>query len=165
VAELTRDARQVLAEMELLSYGKAATIGGSTRGGDDRHPVPQGDARPLHDQWRAVFLRCAAHDLAELVREARRDMESVRRRDPATLVEPADDRDAWEVRLIEEGEGHEARDVAVAFSTSVQVVEKLRRKFKRDYLGYHLTQLPGESVRQMAARTGMSKSAIGRLVA
>ena len=42
---LTREARQILAEMELLMHGKTASLNGSGRGGE-RNPVPQGESSP-----------------------------------------------------------------------------------------------------------------------
>jgi hypothetical protein len=165
MARLTREARQVLAEMELLSYGKAASWNSSGGKGENENPVPQGDANPLHEAWRLRFERCKILDLAYEVELAREELSAIRRRDPDIVV-PEEGRDAWEERLIEEGEGYEAKVVATSFSTSVQVVVKARKKHKRDpNLGYLLSVLPGESVRQMARRTGMSKSAAGRLKA
>lgn len=164
MARLTREARQVLAEMELLSYGKAASWNSSGGKGENENPVPQGDAHPLHEFWRREFEEAGGYEeLMCCVDAARVELDSIRRRDPDTIV-PEEDRDAWEERLIEEGEGYEAKVVATSFSTSVQVVTKARRKHRRDpNLGYHLERLPEETVRQMAERTGMSKSAVHRL--
>jgi len=163
MARLTREARQVLAEMELLSYGKAASWNSSGGKGENENPVPQGDAHPIHEAWTLIFASCAEHDLGDLIRRARDELVSIRRRDPDIVV-PEEDRDAWEVRLIEEGEGYEAKVVATSFSTSVQVVTKLRRKFDRDpNLGLTLRVDTSESVRQVAQRTGLSKSAVHRL--
>jgi hypothetical protein len=162
VAALTREARQILAEMELLSYGKVASWNSSGGKGENENPVPQGDSNPLHEFWKFKFL--LAHDvrLPELIDRARDELEAIRRRDPDTPV-PEEGRDAWEERLIDEGEGHEAKVVATSFGTSVAVVTKLRRKYQRDpNLGLHLAMMPGETVRQMASRTGMSKSSVFR---
>jgi hypothetical protein len=163
MAQLTREARQILAEMELLSYGKVASWNSSGGKGENENPVPQGDSNPLHEFWRDLFTLVSDEQLHAHVANARKELEAIRRRDPATPV-PEEGRDAWEERLIDEGEGHEAKVVATSFGTSVAVVTKLRKKYQRDpNLGLHLAMLPGETVRQMAARTGMSKSAIGRL--
>jgi hypothetical protein len=167
MARLTREARQILAEMELLSYGKVASWNSSGGKGENENPVPQGDSNPLHEQWGQRFRAAYGSDAAllPLVVAAREELDAIRRRDPDTPV-PEEGRDAWEERLIDEGEGHEAKVVATSFGTSVAVVTKLRRKYQRDpNLGLHLAMMPGETVRQMAARTGMSKSAIGRLTA
>ena len=165
MAELTTDARHILARLELLMHGKTASLD-SSGGVADRNPVPQGEARPLADQWRRIFHLCADHELPSLIEKAQKELQSILRRDPATLQGIEEEpRDAWEKRLIEDGEGFEARHVATSFRTSIDTVVKLRRREHRDpNLGHHLTQLPGESIRQMAARTGLSKSAVDRLL-
>jgi hypothetical protein len=164
MARLTREARQILAEMELLSYGKVASWNSSGGKGENENPVPQGDSNPLHEFWRREFAAAGGYEeLMCCVGAAQIELDAIRRRDPDTPV-PEEGRDAWEERLIDEGEGHEAKVVATSFGTSVAVVTKLRKKYDRDpNLGLHLAMMPGETVRQMAARTGMSKSAIGRL--
>jgi hypothetical protein len=163
MAELTREARQILAEMELLSYGKVASWNSSGGKGENENPVPQGDSHPLHETWRLTFFLAPDWQLSELVDLARVELDGIRRRDPDIVV-PEEGRDAWEERLIEEGEGYEAKVVATSFSTSVQVVTKARKKHKRDQnLGYLVTVDLAQSVRQIARQTGMSKSAAHRL--
>jgi hypothetical protein len=148
--------------MELLSYGKTASLNSSGRG-ENENPVPQGDSHPLHEYWRDQFEWALQENLEERVVMARTELNEIRRRDPATTVVPEEGRDAWEERLIEEGEGYEAKVVATSFSTSVAVVTKARRKHQRDpNLGRHLEKLRGETFRQMAKRTGLSKSAAHR---
>lgn len=177
MAHLTREARQVLAEMELLSYGKTASLNSSGLGGEKENPVPQGDADPLADQWRFILLRCAAHDLEDLVREARDELDGIRRRDPALLVESVEEpRTAWEARLVEEGEGYEARHVATSFLCGVKDVMRVRLAAGRDPSDGRLTfsedkvarvkklAAGGLSEREIQAQTGVAKTTVRRII-
>jgi DNA invertase Pin-like site-specific DNA recombinase len=170
MAELTREARQILAEMELLSYGKVASWNSSGGKGENENPVPQGDSNPLHEIYERLFLATPSRDALERqVEIARIELEQIRRRDPSTPV-PEEGRDAWEERLIDEGEGHEAKVVATSFGTSVAVVTKLRKKYQRDpNLGLHLSHedLPPEGKKKRAVElhaNGVSTRQIAQLV-
>jgi hypothetical protein len=169
MARLTREARQILAEMELLSYGKCASWNSSGGKGENENPVPQGDSNPLADEWHQKFAEAHPAELATLVWLAQGELDAIRRRDPATPV-PEEGRDAWEERLIDEGEGHEAKVVATSFGTSVAVVTKLRKKYQRDpNLGLHLSHedLPPEGKKKRAAElhaNGVSTRQIAQLV-
>ena len=174
MARLTRDARQILGELELIMHGKAASWNSSGGKGENENPVPQGEANPPADHWRRIFLACAEHDLSALVEEARDELGRIRRRDPDTAV-PEEGRDAWEERLIEEGEGYEARVVATSFSTSVQVVTRARKKHGRDPNNGLEVSTPevraaqlhkqGLNQGQIARALGVSQPTVSRLLA
>jgi len=110
----------------------------------------------------------------EHVEEARAELQAIRRRDPDTLV-PEEGRDAWEERLIEEGEGYEARVVATSFSTSVQVVTRARKKHGRDPNNGLEVSSPevraaqlrkqGLNQGQIARALGVSQPTVSRLLA
>jgi hypothetical protein len=123
---LTREARQILGEMELLMHGKTASLNSSGRGGE-RNPVPQGEASPPVDYWLGRFRTAALEEVAGLVQAARHELERIKRRD-TTVVVQEETREEWEARLLRDGEGFEARDVAVKFNCAVQDVTRLRRR-------------------------------------
>jgi hypothetical protein len=164
---LTREARQILGEMELLMHGKTASLNSSGRGGE-RNPVPQGEAHPPHEQWLAVFNDLAPfpHLLRQAIHNARLELERIKRRD-TTVVVREETREEWEARLLRDGAGFEARDVAVKFNCAVQDVTRLRTAAGRDpNLGQvDVRELSKTmSVREIAEQTGMSKSAVHRSV-
>lgn len=162
MAELTREARQVLAEMELISYGKVSSWNSSGGKGEKENPVPQGDANPLHEIWRDRFERCKPLDLAYEVILAREELDAIRRRDTSSEAPAEEPRVAWEARLIEEGEGYEARHVATSFMTGVKDVTRIRRAHGRDPNDGRELRLEG-SERELAKRLGVSKSTARRL--
>jgi hypothetical protein len=49
-----REARQVLAELELISHGKCASYN-SSGAGESTAVLPQGESRPPHEYWRHRF--------------------------------------------------------------------------------------------------------------
>jgi hypothetical protein len=162
MAELTREARQVLAEMELLSYGKAASWNSSGGKGEKENPVPQGDSNPLHEIWSVTFRTADDDQMPGLVNLARLELDAIKRRDleaPSTVEEP---RAAWEARLIEEGVGYEARHVATSFMTGIKDVMRIRRQHGRDPNDGRKLELEG-SERELARRLGVSKSTARRL--
>lgn len=162
MAELTREARQVLAEMELLSYGKAASWNSSGGKGEKENPVPQGDSNPLHEIWRDLFARVDDEHLEIQVSIARHELDAIKRRDSSSEAPAEEPRVAWEARLIEEGEGYDLKHVAISFSTSIQHVKAVRKKHGRDQLSGGPLNIEG-SERALARRLGVSKSTARRL--
>lgn len=174
MAALTTDARQILARLELLMHGKTQSFDSSGGKSDDRNPVPQGEARPPADHWRLIFLRCAEHDLPALIREAQDELRAILVRDQSgPPIE--EDGDAWELRIIEEGEGHAADVVALAFACAVQTVTKFRRQHNRDLnLGHPILAMPQHAAKlkdsglnqtQIARALGVSQPTVSRLLA
>jgi hypothetical protein len=164
MAELTREARQVLAEMELLSYGKAASWNSSGGKGEKENPVPQGDSNPLHEFWRREFERAEGYEeLMCCLDAARIELDAIKRRDPSLDEDVVEEpRTAWEARLIEEGEGYEARHVATSFMTGIKDVMRIRRQHGCDPNDGRKLELEG-SERDLAKRLGVSKTTARRL--
>jgi hypothetical protein len=107
---MTRDARQVLAELELISHGKA-TSWDSSGAGETTAVLPQGESRPPHEYWRHQFQAATERELPGLVREAREELEAIRVRQ-----EPA--RDTWDEKaaILEDGEGFARMSSPAGFS-------------------------------------------------
>jgi hypothetical protein len=163
---LTREARQILAEMELLMHGKTASLNSSGRGGE-RNPVPQGEAHPPAEYWLARFRGASFDEISSVLHAARAELERIKRRD-TTVVVQEETREEWETRLLRDGEGFEARDVAVKFSCAVQDVTRIRTRAGRDpnlgKVDVRELAAQGLTVREIAERTGMSKSAVHRAI-
>lgn len=132
--DLPRTARQVLAELQLLMHGKTTSYNSSGGGrSENENAVPQGESNPPHEVWRRRMEKATPEKLPGLIIEARGELEAIRGYGRAAQPKPkGESRGEWEARLIREGEGFDARDVAVKFHTSVRVVTTLRANAGRD---------------------------------
>lgn len=166
-ARLTREARQVLAELELLPHGKTQSFNATTKGGEKQNPFPQGEAHPPADYWRSRFLAASPGELAGMVDAARLELQAFKRRDPEVVVQEESVED-WEKRLVKDGEGFDAGSVAVRFRCLVRDVTRLRAKHGRDpntgQARIIELRASGMSVRQIAELTGVSKSSVARVL-
>jgi hypothetical protein len=117
---MTREARQVLAELELISHGKCASYN-SSGAGESTAVLPQGESRPPHEYWRHQFAAATERELPGLVREARKELEAWRVRQ-APVTDTWDESDA----ILKEGQGHAADVVARRFQRTTTYVRKLR---------------------------------------
>lgn len=130
---LPREARQVLAELELLSHGKGAALNSSGRGGDDPSRPPHGEANPPHLIWRERMERCETDKVLTLVAEARLELEQTRGFGKAAEPKPVGEtQEQWEARLIADGNGWDASTVAKSFRCLVRDVVKVRVRHDRD---------------------------------
>jgi hypothetical protein len=171
---MTREARQVLAELELISHGKCASYN-SSGAGESTAVLPQGESRPPHEYWRHRFQAASERELPGLVREARGELEAIRvRQEPAS--------DTWDEKaaILEDGEGFEASVVARRFQRSVTYVMKLRRDHEREAEFGLPTQFArpkedgrdrvlnlasqGCTLRQIAMQTGLHKTQVQRML-
>jgi hypothetical protein len=172
---MTRDARQVLAELELISHGKCASYN-SSGAGESTAVLPQGESRPPHEYWRGRFNAASTdYELADLVRQARDELEAWRVRQ-----EPAED--CWNERdaILKDGEGFEASVVARRFARSVTYVMRLRAKDDReaefglptrfaavkDNSSDRVQNLASQgcTLRQIAMQTGLHKTQVQRML-
>jgi hypothetical protein len=169
---LRKSARQVLAELELCSVTRAHAHAPLVSGAHADSRPPTGGASPA-DIWRTRFERAHPGELAMLERLARDELESIRRRRfPTTAVRNGDD---LRERIVSEGEGSSARDVAIALRTSEGIVRRTRLTGGRDaehgrelelrrYAAPDELVAAGMSVRAAAAATGVPRSTLaGRL--
>jgi hypothetical protein len=156
---MRNSARQVLAELELCSITRAHALAPIVTGAHADSRPPTGGVSPA-DRWM-------------LERLARDELESIRRRRfPTTAVRDGDD---LRTRIVDEGAGLPALDVAVALRTSEGIVRKARLSSGRE--SDHGRELvlerrtspdelvaAGMSVRAAAAATGVPRSTLaGRL--
>lgn len=146
-------------------HGRTASLNGSGRGGE-RNPVPQGESSPPTDYWLQRFRHATLGELPALLKGARDELERIKGYGRAAQPKPeGESREEWEARLLREGEGFEARDVAVKFSCATRDVTRIRAAAGRDpNLGkVDVRELAKTmTVREIAERTGMSKSAVHR---
>lgn len=169
--DLPREARQVLALLELCSNGsvQAWNTSGGARGEKD-HALPPGDPNPPHLIWRRRMEQASPDQLPGLITEARGELEQIRGYGRAAVPRPkGETREEWEARLLKEGRGHEARVVAVAFKCGVRDVMRIRLGAGEDpSVGGSVARVNGslearrERVQQMR-RGGASTRQIARL--
>lgn len=171
---MNRDARQVLAELELISHGKSASYN-SSGAGETTAVLPQGEARPPHEYWRREFEAASPSDLPGLIRDARSELDAWKRRQAPVA-------DAWDERkaILEDGEGFSADVVARRFQRSVTYVMKLRRADDREAEFGMPTRFvqhrddgrdrvlnlaaQGCTLRQIAMQTGLHKTQVQRML-
>lgn len=123
---MDREMRSVLAQLELLSHGKAMNWS-PTSGGESDEARPFGEAHPLHEEFRSRWLGAPAHkrpDVLQAAREALDTWKGVGRSQQAQEW----DEEAW---ILKDGEGFEAIVVARRFNTSAERVRKLRLRANR----------------------------------
>lgn len=134
MTDLPQPARQVLAELELCMHGKTAAWNPSgTSRGENPNPLPQGESSPPHLVWRSRFLAASPDALAALVANAREELIAIRGYGRANIPPPQEEtREQWEARMLKDGEGFEARDVAVSFRCAVADVIRIRLGAGRD---------------------------------
>lgn len=175
-----REFRQILAEMELISYGRTQSFNTSGGGkGENDDPMPTGESWPMHQQWRSLWMRCKPRDRPELVRDARTDLEAWRIR--CVIV---NDTDYGETDLIlDQGKGRSVEDVARTFNTTPTRVRRLRLRANRDSefgmpadLPEKGARIPGAeervanlaaqgcTLRQITMQTGVPKDTVRRMM-
>lgn len=126
-----RRMRSVLIAMQCLTYG-ATTNWNPSHGrqkptGGNR---PPGDSRPLHEHWQHTYGLAAPADREQVITDATDALIEARVR--TAPIPQGETRQQWEERLIRDGEGWPARDVAVRFLTATREVTKLRIRYERD---------------------------------
>jgi hypothetical protein len=151
---ITREFRQILAELEMISHGTTAKIGYTTAHGNDRE-LPPGESNPPHLRYRALWdQQITPEGKDKVLRAAKHELDTLRRRPTVNVTgEPAHIRHARIVKFIRDGWTH--REIAVAERTSEGEVRRIWAKSQK--------KGEAESVRAMAERTGLSKSRVHRM--
>ena len=150
-----------------------ATVRYEVRPSAEPNPLPQGEPYPPVAYWWALYLR-APSDEQRIEIEQRADeayWAYVRRPEPPPEGETYEQ---WVDRIIEQGEGWEARDVAMAERCTPRMVRKARIARERspetgrlEGSFEHARELLGRglTLRQVAMMTGISKSTLHREMA
>jgi hypothetical protein len=167
-------ARQVLLELELCSVTRARAYATPISGAHAESRPPTGGETPA-DFWRQRFESADDRELDGLVRQARAELDAIRRRPLAQLhAESADD---LRELVLERGEGFPAADVAVALRCTPTFVRRARLAAGRDPEHGRLVQMHqmengngaalglelvanGHSIRAAAAIAGVAKSTL-----
>lgn len=126
--------RQVLLELSMTAGGRTTSYNSrGTSGAPDWALVDdKGRARLGHGDAPALTFAelwdAAADDdaRADVLKAARAELDNIRRRVAPTVVAP-ETREQLEERIVREGAGWDAQDVAVALRTSVSLVRAARR--------------------------------------
>jgi hypothetical protein len=164
-----RRMRTVLVSMQCLMYGSTtswqANTGHQKPTGGNR---PPGDSKPLHQTWQITYVMAIGADAREQVIADATDA-LVEARVRTAPIPQGETRQEWEERLVKDGQGWPAREVAVRFLTATREVTKLRIRYERDpHMGNPLEQqatIPeliarGLSARQIAFITGKKPSSV-----
>jgi hypothetical protein len=169
----TRQARQVLAELELTSVTRARAYVPAVSSSAPSSRPPTGGESPAR-YWRERFDAAGAGELPALVAAARAELRAIQRRQfPVTPVRDGDD---LRERIISDGEGFAPLPVAIALRTSEAIVRRTRVTAGRDAERGKVIELNGTgsridravelavlgsmSVRAAAAATGVAKSTL-----
>ena len=116
-----REMRSVLAQLELLSHGKAMNWNPTARGeSDDARPF--GEQHPPHEVFRKRWVEAPAHKRPDVLREAREALDTWKGVGRAQQAQEWDE-EGW---IIKDGQGFDAVSVARQFNTSAERVRKLR---------------------------------------
>lgn len=172
--EVLSDARQTLAEMELLPYGNSASFDPTARSPSaERVGVPAGESHPMRDHYaRRLTDAPDAASAARVLGQARAALNAERRQPMAvsrveTLAE-------LRQRILDDGTGWLADDVALAMRCLPRVVRRARLLAGRD--PEHGRPMPtgadrmdwavqlvttGCTQREAAAVTGVPRSTLG----
>lgn len=156
---LTRDIRQVLAELELISHGTITNYNPSMSIGEKADPRPPGGSGAEHIFWRHRYEQASTDDgRRKVIREAREELDKLRRQEPST-------RSAGEttlernVRIVKEGEGFSARQVAIHFNCGERDVRKARMAAGREpELGKQVSSRPQEKAEKARELIGQGVS-------
>lgn len=147
-AELDRDLRQVLAELELVSAGTIYSYNpvGTKTGFSSSLPV-SGDASPPHIHYRQIYN--AQNDdwgRRQVIKQARDALDKLKRRTiPDGWTEKPEDTDDRTERLLRLGEGVPLHEAAMRLNCAPSELRQLRKDAKRDvYLG---EKLPDQTAR------------------
>jgi Helix-turn-helix len=173
-----REFRQVLAQLELVSYGSTFGWDSPARDGDTSGRRPPGSDRPAHDHFRARWNDAHTDYAREKTLNAARETLHAIGHTPRVKIkeEPIAKRDA---RIVRDGAGIPPTDVAIAFRCGPGDVRRARLAAGRDPLhGQPLPELEhasahekvltlaelGLSQRQVAERTGISQATVNRIL-
>lgn len=163
--------RQILAELELLSYGTTASWNPGGGGDTDRDPRPAGgDTRPLHETFRTEHARAETPEDRDRVRRAAAaalEAQTKRTHDAPIEEESADQVDQRIAALVRAG--WTVKDIAIAARCTPTRVRRVSKGMPVEAdeggedLALHLAS-QGHTVRYIAMKTGMPKSTVHDLL-
>lgn len=121
----TREARQLLAELELISHGSTQSWNSSGRG-ESSAAFPPGESAPPHLHWRARFTVAHPEALPALIEAARTDLKALRTRSnqaPASI--------SVDLLVIEDGTGYSPEHVAHSYGLTPAHIRRIRERAGR----------------------------------
>jgi hypothetical protein len=160
--------------MELLSYGSVSRMGG--RRSAESPGAPNGEAHPLHERWREIFMDAPADAIGELVQRAEAELDAALRR--RFVVETTETFEELCARIVADGWGIDADECARAMRCNVSLVRRARLDAGRhpetggalpepraDRVAWaRELDAAGLSLRQIESITGLPKSTVHRLL-
>ena len=127
---LDHEITAVLLQLELTSQGTTPSYNRAGGHSDDIPDPRSGDPNPPHLEYRERYDR-ATTDVKrrEVISAAEEELRTIRHTQAKAVAEPEE---AWERRLIKDGEGFDAQTVAVRMNTGVKRVWSVRKRNGRD---------------------------------
>jgi DNA invertase Pin-like site-specific DNA recombinase len=128
---LEQEMRQVLMDLEMTSCGITGSYGAGNGGGAFASAAPKsGDESPPHvrlrEQWNATRSN---PERQRLLARARDELDQIRH---SRAGQGEEDETARTARLLKDGEGFTAAEVALSFRMTVAAVERTRWRHGRD---------------------------------
>ena len=120
--------RQILAEMELLSYGSTANWEPATSSGERTYGIPPGCSFAAHDLWRRRYE--SATYKVRVVERAREALEAMRKQ-KRLEVEPETEAEL-EARIVSEGVGWGLQDIANHCRVTPKMARRARERLNVD---------------------------------
>ena len=165
---LPREAREVLARLELVSNGCIYSYAPvASKGGFSGSEPVSGDRHPPHIVYREEFERATEDEFPGVLSRAQAELASLTRRSAPVRLETVQQRDR---RMISEGAGFTVLEVATRFRCGPKDVRRVRRQAGRDTeTGNAVLPVVAvdkrEKVRELKARhPGMSNRQIAQFV-
>lgn len=175
---LPREARQVLARLELVSNGCIYSYAPvASKGGFTGSAPATGDPMPPHLFFRAEFEHVTDSDFPDVLERAQDELASLTRRSAPVRLETVQQRDR---RMIVEGAGFTVLEVATRFRCGPRDVRRVRRAAGRDVESGKPIAVPtvagdgssaalalrkaGYSTREIAKRLGTNQTQVMRWV-
>jgi hypothetical protein len=127
--DLEREMRRVLMDLEMTSNGVTASLDGNGGGAPGSAPPKSGDWDPPHLRYRRKW-NTAGNDgeRRRVLERARDELDSIRVSRAGEGSETEAERTR---RMLREGEGFTAREVAVRFATTEAAVRRTRERHGR----------------------------------
>jgi hypothetical protein len=121
----------VLAQLEVVSAGTIAGYSPVPKGGaHESSPPRSGDAWPPHERFAARYNDCSTDSERDrVIAAAEKELRNLRRSRPPAKTETKKERDG---RIVIEGEGFSALEVAMKFRCGVRDVWSARHAAARD---------------------------------
>ena len=91
--------------------------------------MPTGESQPPHEYWRGRYEVASLCEREKVLAEAQVELEAWRRRPVLEIV--GESPEQYELRIIKEGEGWAAEEVARAFNCLPKQIRKIRLKHSR----------------------------------